>query len=97
MLETNNGKKNLQTKFKKKCWKKIPQQEQGERQGVVAFMKSNLKVCACALGIDSKSAVSRLHCTQGLWPFQRSREKSKFIHNFFSIKIGKTESSFFKN
>ena len=54
-------------------------QEQGER--------SNEKVCVCALGIDSKYAVWRPHCTQGMWPFHRSWEK-------FNIDTSKVEKHF---
>ena len=39
-----------------------------------------IKVCACALDNDSKYAISRSHYTQGMLPFQRSREKKTYFH-----------------
>ena len=38
---------------------------------------SNEQVCACAFCIDFKQAVPRSHCTQGIWPFQRSWAERK--------------------
>ena len=67
----------------------LPWQKRGKRQRVISFTGSNKgyyslgstkKVHACALGIDSKWAVSRSHCTQGMWLFQRSREKILFFY-----------------
>ena len=34
------------------------------------------KSASYALGIDSKQAMSRSHCTQEMWPFRQSREKT---------------------
>ena len=36
------------------CLASAPRQQQGERQGVTVFTGNNEKVCACAVGIDSK-------------------------------------------
>ena len=36
------------------CLASTPRQEQGERQGVIAFTGSKEKICACAFRIDSK-------------------------------------------
>ena len=41
-------------------------------------LESNEKVCACALGIVSKYAVSCSHCTREMLPFQQSRKKTFF-------------------
>ena len=80
-FKKQNGNKNLENKFKKKIDKKM-YSNIDKCHIIFALLacfdknRSNENVCGiCTWHWFKIGDVARLHCTQGMWRFERSREK----------------------